>query len=535
MRTAIAAIAALAALAGGVRAEGGTRGTYRQSTAVLAHYPELPVAIKSPALTDGRTTLASQAELEAFAAALADKPNAPIVARTLGHTAQGRSIPILFLTPERHADAAGIRATGRPVVWLIGQQHGNEPAGGEALLAVAKSLAEGEMRPLLDRMSIVIVPRANPDGAAADARDTAAGHDMNRDHLALRLPETRALHAAIQDLPPDLVIDAHEFNVASRWLEKFGGVQAVDLMLLSATHPMVPKAVRQASDGIFRPAIEAAARRYAISTFDYHTTSNLNVDRSIALGGNAAGIARNAFALMGSVSLLLESRGVGVGRDGFQRRVATHYVAIKAVLETVAARGDDLKAAVAEARREIAAARDPLVVATRPATVRVKLPLLDPASGAARSADVEMIDSRSGAVTHLRGRAAAYVVMPEAALPTADLKLLGASACRLAAPAEMTVETFDNVERSAGDLRAINLRSNVKATVTARRMIVPAGALYIPVEGPSALRVTAALEPDLPGSLFALDLLPGSMLQASAPILRVPSRTPSSPCVSGAE
>ena len=493
------------------------------------------MTLATPAFERGRTSMTSQSELEVFVANLAAKPGTPVVARTLAMTAQGRAIPILFLTPERHADPAAIRATGRPVVWLIGQQHGNEPAGSEALLAVAKALASGELRPLLDKMSVVIVPRANPDGAAVDVRDTAAGHDMNRDHLALRLPETRALHAVINELPPDLVIDAHEFNAASQWLEKFGGLQAVDLMLLSATHPMVPSAVRRMSNGMFRPAIEDAARRYGLSTFDYHTTSNQQTDRTIALGGNAPGIARNAFALMGSASLLLETRGVGVGREGFQRRVATHYIAIKAALETVAARGDELLAAVAEARREIAAAKEPLVVAMKPATIRAKLPLLDPLSGSARSAEVDMIDSRAGTTTQSRPRAAAYVVMPEAALSIADLRLLGAAPCRLPAPLQMTVETFDNVERASGDHRAINLRSNIKATLTERRIYVPSGAIYVPAEGPASLLIASALEPDLPGSLFALDLLPGFPGQSSAPILRVPAKAATSPCAAGSE
>jgi hypothetical protein len=38
-------------------------------------------------------------------------------------------------------------------------------------------------------------------------------------------------------LPPDVVLDAHEFTVANRWLAKFGAIQAVDALLLEATHP----------------------------------------------------------------------------------------------------------------------------------------------------------------------------------------------------------------------------------------------------------------------------------------------------------
>ena len=74
---------------------------------------------------------------------------------------------------------------------LIGQQHGDEPAGSEALLVIAQELAQGLLEPLLDQINVVIVPRANPDGAATGTRSTANGVDMNRDHLLLNTPRPR--------------------------------------------------------------------------------------------------------------------------------------------------------------------------------------------------------------------------------------------------------------------------------------------------------------------------------------------------------
>ncbi len=537
----IAGLVGLLGFATTAATEGGGRVTYRQSPAVLAHFPDIPVALRTPAFEAGSQAVTSQAQLEAFVSELAARPGAPLVAKTLALSTEGRRIPILYFSAERHADPFAIQRAGRPIVWLIGQQHGNEPAASEALLAVAKSLAEGELQSLLDRLSVVIVPRANPDGAASDQRDTSLAVDMNRDHVSLRLPETRALHAALQQLPADLVIDAHEFTVASYWLEKFGGVHAADLMLLSATHPMVPSSIRRFADEQLRPAIERVTARYGITTLDYHTTSNYPGDRTVTLGGNAAGIGRNAFGLAGAVSLLIESRGVGVGRDAYQRRVATQYLAIKAALEAVAANGDQVKQAVALARTEIAANRKLLIVHYKPALVRMKLPLLDPLSGAKRTQEVDMLDSRSGTVTLERAKAAGYVLLPQAAGLAANLKLLGAMTCRIETPVELPVETFDIHERGAADSRAIHLKPNVKASLTSRRLSIPAGAIYVPLDGPSALRVATALEPDLPGSLYGLDLVPSDNSLPFAPILRVPVRAPLKPsdgalwCITGAE
>jgi hypothetical protein len=508
-------IAATAALA----EDAPSASRYRQSAAVLEKYPMLKVDLTTPALEPGRTALTTQDEMESFIISLA-KPNAPLAVHILATTPLGRKSPLLYLTKERHIDAAAIRATGRPIVWLIGQQHGNEPASGEAMLALAHALSEGELRPLLDRIAVVIVPRANPDGAADDSRDTAARMDMNRDHASFQLPEARAIHAAMQELPPDIVIDAHEFAVASHWLEKFAGLHAADLMVLPATHPHVPQAMRQLADELFLPVIERAASAHGLRTVPYHTTGNRREDRSVVLGGNAPGIARNAFGLMGAVSILLESRGVGIGLESYQRRVATHYVAIKAVLEATAANAPRIKSAVQAARLEISNGKSDIVIGHSLASKTITLGLLDPATAATRDLSVATSDSRTVTTTQRRARPAGYIVLRDANAAE-HIRLLGGKACRVDLASEIDTEIFDIRDRVAPDRRAINPDAGLKVTVTARRQIIPPGSLYVPLRQPAAHRLMTALEPDAPGSLMAVDvvkLLPG---RTNAPVMRV--------------
>src|SRR5437660_4917597 len=266
---------------------------YRQSAAVLARYPDVPIALDTPALRPGRTAFTSQAEMETYLAAL--KARVPgVMLGSLGRSAQGRDIPYLIFTKEGLTEASAIVPLGRPILWFIGLQHGNEPAGGEAMLALAARLADGALQPFLDRVTVVVVPRANPDGAAAFTRTTGSGADLNRDHILLALPESTALHAKLVELPPDVVIDAHEFSVANRWLQKFAVIEASDAMVPNATHPMVHPAITTLADGVFRPALEAAWKAHGLTSFWYHTTSYRPDDRLVSMGGNAPGIARNA-------------------------------------------------------------------------------------------------------------------------------------------------------------------------------------------------------------------------------------------------
>src|SRR5258707_7262018 len=347
---------------------------YRQTDAVLTHYPALGhVRLASPAFDKPEPSLTSQDEMTTFLATLA-RDSRHVRLTSLGRSTQGRDIPLLYVTREGLDDPAAIGRLGRPVIWLIGQQHGNEPAGGEAMLALAAALSSGELEPLLAQLSIVIVPRGNVDGAAADRRDLASGADPNRDHLLLNQPEVRALHAAMRTLPPDVVADHHEFSVAWRWVEKFGALQGPDVTILEATHPAVPRPLTDIAHSLYRPALEAAMARHGLSSHDYVTTNADRTDRSVSLGGNAPGIARNTFGLRGAVSYLIETLGVGIGLQSYQRRVSTHYLLAKAVLEVSAADPEGLLRRLSEARAAAQADRSDLIVSHEEGEREIDLP-----------------------------------------------------------------------------------------------------------------------------------------------------------------
>jgi hypothetical protein len=518
----IAVVAGLAAVLGSARAQDiPMEGRYRQTPDVRARYADVPgLDLVTPALAPGREAPTTQAELEQTLLQLS-RPEGPALLQNLAVTIRGRNVPLLWLTPDGDIRPEHLRTVGRPIVWILAQQHGDEPAGAEAALALAHAIVNGSLRPLLERLTVVIVPRLNPDGAAAETRDDASQQDLNRDHGTMSNPVVAALHRLVQQVPPDLVVDLHEFSVARRWIEKFGGLQAVDLMLLDATHPMVPAATRTLARQTFAPAIEAAARQAGLSTFPYHTTSTRRADPTIALGGTAPGIARNAFGLMGAVSFLLETRGVGIGTEGYQRRVATHFVAVQALLETAAADPGRLRAAVGEARREIAAGQSPLIAVHTPSRRTIALPLVDPATGILRSVEVVMTDGRQLTAASQRPRPAAYVVLAPATAIADVLSKLGARYCRLPIESELEGEVFETRDQRVIDRRAINPDASVSATLRSARVLAAAGSLVVSTAQAAGTRLATALEPDMPGSLLAMGRLPTSPETNTVPVLRL--------------
>ena len=181
---------------------------YKQAEAVKQRYPDPPVRFDTPAFAPDKAGFTTHAEMMAYLEALAARAGNMLV-RTAGWSQEGRVLPMLVFTNSRRFGPAELQRLNRPIVVLVGQLHGNEPAGGEAMLALAKALAEGELRPLLDRITVVIMPRANPDGAHYFWRGTASCIDVNRDHLKVDLPETAALRRMTNELPPDVFVDAH--------------------------------------------------------------------------------------------------------------------------------------------------------------------------------------------------------------------------------------------------------------------------------------------------------------------------------------
>ena len=186
------------------------------SAAVAARFPDPAVVYATPGLRPGRTTFSTNPEIQtwlrelAFATTGGNGPTARLL--PLGKSQRNEPLEALILLRGSATDAEGVLAIGKPTVLLVGQQHGDEPAGAEALLVLAKELAQGTLKPLLERINVIIVPRANPDGAAAGQPTTANGIDMGRDHLLLNTPEARALAKLVRDYRPIVVVDAHEYG-----------------------------------------------------------------------------------------------------------------------------------------------------------------------------------------------------------------------------------------------------------------------------------------------------------------------------------
>ncbi len=93
---------------------------------------------------------------------------------------------------------------------LTASQHGNEQSAKEAALRLIRDIAVGELKPLLKRLNILIMPQTNPYGNRFDVRRNEIGLDMNRDHVKLEAAGAEAIHRVFRAWMPEMTVDVHE-------------------------------------------------------------------------------------------------------------------------------------------------------------------------------------------------------------------------------------------------------------------------------------------------------------------------------------
>jgi predicted deacylase len=482
-----------------------------QAEPVARQFADPATTFDTPAFAPGRQDFTSHAEVFAFLDALGRR-SPRLALETVGHSQQGRAMALVVLTGSRGFDAS------KPTVLLLAQQHGNEPAGGEAALALVQRLAT-ERAALLEQLNVLVMPRANPDAAERSGRESANGVDINRDHLLIRTPEAQAITAVMRRFSPQVVLDLHEFTVAGRWVSKFGTVMRADALLQAATVGNLSPVV-QAAQGRYQAAARRALEAGGHRVDDYHTSSADARDLTVAMGGVNADTGRNLGGLRNAVSLLLETRGVGLGRAHYARRVQSHVLAAMAVIEAAAQDGGALLQLQREAGSAAAAqaCSGPMVVSVRQTAQRRTLNFLDAKTGEPRDVEVAWRSSLQLELERERARPCGYLLGADQQTAVQRLRALGVEVTPVAARAaqqpweleEYVVETEASGQRqdARGAISDSQAAIRVLRVKTRPQQQVPApGSFYVSLNQPLSALISAALEPDSQNSFAANRLL----------------------------
>jgi Zinc carboxypeptidase len=509
---------------------------YVETPAVAARYPDPVAAIATPAFAAGKTDFTSQAELESFVNDLPARSR-DLRVRIAGYSQEHRAIPLLIFARPAASSGADVQKNGKPTVLIIGQQHGNEPAGSEAALALAAQLSSSPRAAILDRVNVLIVPRANPDGAYHFVRGLQNGADVNRDHLLQSTVEGRALGLVSVEYQPDVVLDCHEFGVKTRWLEKFGGLQRHDALIQYATVSNVPPALTDIAEIRFRQPLIDALRAAGLTQSWYYASSYDMNDKVVSMGGVVPDTGRNIAGLRNAISFLIETRGVGIGRAHFKRRVWTHLIAMNSMIGSAATNAQALMTQLREVRTSVARAAGvgELVVAGSATLERQTLELVDPDTGADRNVEVDWRSALEMQIRLKRSRPYGYILNATEIEAASRLARLGATVLRVQGNASVDAERYritrmqesrkEDVRRNDDDSASSVVQI---ATVTEPvRLDLKVGDFYVPMDQPMANVVAAALEPETQSSYAANRVLTLPKLEAAQsavlPLYRVPN------------
>ena len=503
------------------------------SEAVAARFPAPSVSYSTPGLQSGRIAFTSQSEIQAWLrdqAAIASRSGIKAAVLTFGKSQRGEALEALVLTRGSATDPAALLATGRPTVLLIGQQYGDEPAGSEALLVIARELAQGLLQATLERINVVIVARANPDGADRNQRGTTGGLDVNRDHLLLNTPEAQALAELTRDYLPTVVVNAHEYSPVNLFLEKFGAVQKFDALLQYATNANTSEFLTKAAEEWYRRPLLAALKGQGLTTEWYYTTSSDLANKKVSMGDAQADSSRNVNGLKNAVSVLIQSRGVGLGRLHIQRRVHTHVTAISSVLASTAQRTAELNQLRPYIDKAVSAqaCKDEAIVQAAPTEAQYELLMLDPVSGADKAVTVDWDSTLALRSLKARARPCGYWLAAAATTAVERLRLHGVKVLRIAEAGSLLGDSYREISRTEGERQdgrgpVPGASPIILAQVGLTRSVVDVarGSYYVPLNQPLGNLVLAALEPDTPSSYFANRVLDG--LQSTVRVMVEPN------------
>jgi hypothetical protein len=271
--------------------------------------------------------------------------------------------PALVLANPRITSAQQARATGKNVVFLMGNIHPPEPEAAEALLLVARELLLGRHAALLDSQVVVIAPIFNVDGTDTfvtqdgslgsvtphllGVRQNAEGQDLNRDAVKLNTVEANGLYRVLNEWDPVLFLDGHLMSRVNH-----GYANTYGTVTVPAAHPGPREYVH---DKLFPAVRDQVRKQFGLEVFTHALfgsewpPKDWSHDR--AAWTVEAKFVVNDYGLRNRMAIITETPG----QPTFERRVYAQYAFFMALLEYTNAHASEMRAVVKRADDETVA------------------------------------------------------------------------------------------------------------------------------------------------------------------------------------
>lgn len=276
----------------------------------------------------------------------------------LATTVEGRRVPFVIASRPMVSSPAEAHRSGKLIVYLQANIHAGEVEGKEAAQMLLRDLTRGALRPLLDRVVLLVVPIYNPDGNERWApgernrpgqngpervgqNPNGQGLNLNRDYIKMEAPETRGSVSLLVSWDPDLFIDLHTTN---------GSYHGYALTYAPGLNPNTNPATDFVRDRFLPLIRQRMQQRHDQRTFPYGNFRNQDPD-SLIQGWETYDarprFGTNWMGLRGRLAILSE----GYSNADFRTRISATYNFVQEVLTLAAEQRETVKSLVLASNR----------------------------------------------------------------------------------------------------------------------------------------------------------------------------------------
>jgi len=492
--------------------------------------------------------------------------SSPLVhTESFGKTEEGRDLPLLVISEPKVTTPEAARKLGRPLVFVQANIHAGEVEGKEAVIALARRLTAGDLRPLAKQLVILIAPNYNADGnekvnvqnrtaqygpvAGVGTRENSKGLDLNRDYMKLDSLEARALVGLMNKWDPHVLVDLHTTN---------GSYHANHLTYSPILNPNADaRLIEFTRERMLAPIREAMLKKHNWRTYYYgnfapeagggRESSRVDpanpgdvtwrtFDHRPRFGNNYAGL-RNRIAILSEAYSYLDFKG----------RIDVTEDFVDEIWKSVAANAKQIMTLTAQADRQFTAppTAKPVELGVEfqiralPETVGIFVgdvrKVVNPRSGREMLAmtdmavPVAMKDYGVFAATRSVAMPKGWLIPtnPRLAAAVERLRFHGVTVQEVTTPAQVSVERFTIADYTRAERVFQGRReARLKGAFEQAQLSVTPGALFVPADQPLARLAFYLLEPESDDGFVTWNVIEeGLAAGESYPIYRVTNTT----------
>ncbi|WP_321333912.1 M14 family metallopeptidase [uncultured Bacteroides sp.] len=461
---------------------------------VKTFYPESPLKYDTPTLSKPMAEgLASLNEIRHYLQLLADSHPDKVKLEIMGRTPEGKEVYALYFGTGKNRK--------KVKVWIQAGLHGNEPAGPEAACILAEYLLNtSEGASFLKEVDLALVPVANPDGYALQHRQSGSGLDLNRDQTKLMDPVSCFLKKNYADWNPEIALDIHEFNPIRKEFALLRGNDtsiASDVLFLLSGHLNVPIGLRNISNGLFRQEAEKALKENGYSSGFYFTPIVKNGVIYAVKDAQNPQSSSTSQALSNAISLFIEIRGVGLGRDSFNRRAESGFLVARSLLQTACEHQREVKKVVHEAIKETCADKDNIYVTFQAKQTEYPVAFLDIVKKERFTQSLPTFDALQLQPILIRKRPRSYILSDSCLVEVEKLRILGIKVERAKKSFTALVQKYIVTECKRSDKKWEKINpTKVSTQLKEEKKSFPVGSFIVDLSQKNANLAVSLLEPE---------------------------------------